>query len=68
MHIADLHDATREPEPFAACRDDTPRLLRIGELKLIAGFLTPEEQRDLENSVVNTEISWYGFRRDRAYP
>lgn len=42
-----LADLLAEPEPFVACRDDTPHLFKLDELKLLAGFLTPEEQRDL---------------------
>lgn len=42
-----LADLLMEPEPFVACRDDTPHLFKIEELKLLAGFLTPEEQRGL---------------------
>jgi uncharacterized protein (UPF0216 family) len=42
-----LADLLLEPEPFVACRDDTPHLFRIEELKLLASFLTPEEQRGL---------------------
>ncbi len=42
-----LADLLEEPEPFVACRDDTPHLFRNDELKLLAGFLTLEEQRDL---------------------
>jgi uncharacterized protein (UPF0216 family) len=42
-----LADLLAEPEPFVACRDDTPHLFRIDELKLLAAFLTPEEQRGL---------------------
>jgi uncharacterized protein (UPF0216 family) len=42
-----LADLLAEPEPFVACRDDTPHLFKIEELKLLADFLTPEEQRSL---------------------
>lgn len=42
-----LADLLAEPEPFVACRDDTPHLFKIDELKLLADFLTPEERRDL---------------------
>jgi uncharacterized protein (UPF0216 family) len=40
-----LADLLLEPEPFVACRDDTPYLIKIDELKLLAGFLSAEEQR-----------------------
>jgi hypothetical protein len=39
-----LADLLVEPEPFIACRDDTPHLFKKEELKLLAGFLSPEEQ------------------------
>ncbi len=42
-----LADLLAEKEPFVACRDDTPHLFKIEELKLLEGFLTPEEQRAL---------------------
>jgi uncharacterized protein (UPF0216 family) len=42
--LADLLEA---PEPFVACRDDTPHLFKIEELRLLAEFLTPEEKRSL---------------------
>jgi uncharacterized protein (UPF0216 family) len=42
-----LADLLAEPEPFVACRDDTPHLFRREELKLLAGFLDAEEQRQL---------------------
>jgi uncharacterized protein (UPF0216 family) len=42
-----LADLLAEPEPFVACRDDTPHLFRIDELKLLAGFLSEEERRTL---------------------
>lgn len=42
-----LADLLLESEPFVACRDDMPHLFKIDELKLLAEFLTPEEQRDL---------------------
>ena len=47
-----LADLLTEPEPFIACRDDTPHLFRIEELKLLAGYLTPEEQRNLSLPMV----------------
>ncbi len=40
-----LADLLAEPEPFVACRDDTQHLFRLDELRLLAGFLSPEEQR-----------------------
>jgi uncharacterized protein (UPF0216 family) len=42
-----LADLLVEPEPFIACRDDTPHLFKVEELKLLAGFLSEEEQRHL---------------------
>ncbi len=42
-----LADLLAEPEPIVACRDDTPYLFKVEELKLLAGFLAPEEQRAL---------------------
>ncbi len=40
-----LADLLAEPDPFVACRDDTTHLFRLDELRLLAGFLSPEEQR-----------------------
>ena len=42
-----LAELLAEPEPFVACRDDTPHLFKVDELRLLAGFLSGEEQRAL---------------------
>jgi uncharacterized protein (UPF0216 family) len=42
-----LADLLAEPEPFVACRDDTPYLFKIEELKRLAEFLSLEDQRGL---------------------
>jgi uncharacterized protein (UPF0216 family) len=42
-----LADLLTEPEPFVACRDDTTHLFKDNELRLLAEFLSPEEQQQL---------------------